>query len=113
MSRLKDAVASDRRALVAVGLAEISLLEDPVTTVNMLEAKSSLSRLVKAVESGEESEIIIARNGKPVARLVAIGTGSGGMRLGVARGKFKVPKTIDAQDNEVAKLFDDPDILEI
>jgi len=39
-------------------------------TVDMLEAKSSLSRLVEAVESGQESEIIIARNGKPAMRLV-------------------------------------------
>ena len=39
--------------------------------VNMLEAKSNLSRLVEAVESGVETEIIIARNGRPAAKLVA------------------------------------------
>jgi prevent-host-death family protein len=44
-----------------------------VTTVNMLEAKSSLSKLVEAVESGAEDEIVIARNGKPAAKLVPIG----------------------------------------
>lgn len=76
-----------------------------MATVNMLEAKSSLSRLVEAVESGAEREIIIARNGKPAARLVAIESGSGGKRLGIARGKFKVPKNIDARNDEVAKLF--------
>ena len=76
-----------------------------MATVNMLEAKSSLSRLVEAVESGAEREIIIARNGKPAARLVGIESGSGGKRLGVARGKFKVPKSIDARNDEVAKLF--------
>ena len=74
-------------------------------TVNMLEAKSSLSRLVEAVESGAVSEIIIARNGKPAAKLVAIATGSRGKRLGAARGKFKVPKSIDSHNEEVAKLF--------
>ena len=36
-----------------------------MSTVNMLEAKSHLSRLVDAVESGAEAEIVIARNGKP------------------------------------------------
>jgi len=36
----------------------------------MLEAKSSLSRLVEALEQGEEQEIIIARNGRPAAKLV-------------------------------------------
>lgn len=76
-----------------------------MTTVNMLEAKSSLSRLVEAVESGAEREIIIARNGKPAARLVAIESDFVGKRVGVARGKFKVPKNIDAHNDEVGKLF--------
>jgi antitoxin (DNA-binding transcriptional repressor) of toxin-antitoxin stability system len=39
--------------------------------VNMLEAKSSLSRLVDALERGVESEIVIARNGKPATCLAA------------------------------------------
>lgn len=38
-----------------------------MTTVNVYEAKSSLSRLVAAAEAGET--IIIARNGKPVAQI--------------------------------------------
>ncbi len=41
-------------------------------TVNMLEAKTHLSRLVDAVERGIEKEIIIARNGRPTVRLVAM-----------------------------------------
>jgi prevent-host-death family protein len=35
--------------------------------VNMLEARNTLSRLVAAVERGED--VVIARNGKPVARI--------------------------------------------
>jgi len=76
-----------------------------MTTVNMLEAKTSLSRLVDAVERGEEREIIIARNGKPAARLVAIGTGDTGLRIGAARGQFKVPADIDRHNDAVARLF--------
>ena len=38
-----------------------------MTIVNMLDAKTNLSKLVDAVERGEETEIIIARNGKPAA----------------------------------------------
>lgn len=38
-----------------------------MTTVNVYEAKSSLSRLIAAAEAGET--IVIARNGKPVAQL--------------------------------------------
>ncbi len=36
-------------------------------SVNMLQAKSSLSRLVESIESGQEREIVIARNGRPAA----------------------------------------------
>ncbi|MEX8520367.1 MAG: type II toxin-antitoxin system Phd/YefM family antitoxin [Leptothrix sp. (in: b-proteobacteria)] len=73
--------------------------------VNMLQAKSSLSRLVEAIELGEESEIVIARNGRPVAKLVPIETASAGPRLGIAKGKFEVPDDIDAHNDEVARLF--------
>lgn len=73
--------------------------------VNMLEAKSSLSRLVEAVESGAESEIIIARNGRPAARLVPIQRPIVGKRIGVAKGKFKAPETIDQDEAIILKLF--------
>ena len=54
-------------------------------SVNMLQAKSSLSRLVEAIELGQEREIVIARNGRPAARLV--------------------PDDIDASNEEVVRLF--------
>ena len=41
-----------------------------MVTVNVHEAKTHLSRLLKQVEAGEE--VIIARNGKPVARLARV-----------------------------------------
>ena len=40
-----------------------------MVTVNVHEAKTNLSRLLAQVEAGEE--VVIARNGKPVARLVS------------------------------------------
>ena len=73
--------------------------------VNMLEAKSSLSRLVEVIELGQEREIVIARNGRPAARLVPIVTSPAEKRLGVAKGVFLVPDDIDAYNDEVAKLF--------
>ena len=76
-----------------------------MTIMNMLEAKSNLSRLVDAVESGREREIVIARNGRPAARLVAIGPAPAGQRIGVAKGKFIVPETIDADAAAIAALF--------
>lgn len=76
-----------------------------MSTVNMLEAKSNLSRLVAAVESGAESEIVIARNGKPAARLVPILDVPRRKLIGIAKGEFTVPDDFDKDDEEIAKLF--------
>jgi antitoxin (DNA-binding transcriptional repressor) of toxin-antitoxin stability system len=73
--------------------------------VNMLQAKSSLSRLVEAIELGEEREIVIARNGRPVAKLVPLVTRESGPRIGVAKGLFEIPDSIDQHNDEVARLF--------
>lgn len=73
--------------------------------VNMLQAKSTLSRLVEAIEQGEEREIIIARNGKPAAKLVPVSMSPSGSRIGVAKGVFVVPDDIDADNAEVVRLF--------
>lgn len=73
--------------------------------VNMLQAKSSLSRLVDDIEQGRAREIVIARNGRPAARLVPIAEGCGGPRIGVAKGRFELPDDIDAHNDEVARLF--------
>jgi prevent-host-death family protein len=58
-------------------------------TVNMHEAKTGLSKLVAEIESGAEHEIIIARNGKPVARLVPVEQPVKKRKLlGIAEGMF-------------------------
>ena len=83
-----------------------------MSTVNMHEAKSNLSRLVEAVESGAEAEIIIARNGKPAARLVPIVPivpAQTGQRIGIAKGLFVVPDSIDDDNEEIRKLFEGSD----
>jgi antitoxin (DNA-binding transcriptional repressor) of toxin-antitoxin stability system len=80
-------------------------MENVMQTVNMLQAKSSLSRLVEAIEQGQEREIVIARNGRPAAKLVPIDTAPSGKRIGVAKGLFVVPDSIDVHNDEVARLF--------
>jgi prevent-host-death family protein len=79
-------------------------------TVNMLEAKTHLSKLVQAVESGAEDEIVIARNGKPAVRLIAMAPKKkGGFPIGIAKGKFKLPDNYEelhrALDKEIEELF--------
>lgn len=72
----------------------------------MLEAKTHLSRLVEAIESGEATEVVIARNGRPVARLTALQKPGQPRRLGVARGQFTIPESIDAANPLIAELFE-------
>ena len=76
--------------------------------INMLEAKTHLSRLVEEVESGATPEIIIARNGKPAARLVAIAAPPGvGKRLGLLEGRYPSSSQaeFDAANEAIARLF--------
>ena len=61
--------------------------------------------MVEAVESGAESEIVIARNGRPAARLVPLAPAASGQRIGVAKGKFVAPEPDKALDAEIAGAF--------
>jgi prevent-host-death family protein len=74
-------------------------------TVNMLQAKSTLSKLVEAIESGREEEVIIARNGRPAAKLVPVEDVVLGHRIGVAKGRFVAPANIDASNLQIVALF--------
>ena len=73
-------------------------------TVNIHEAKTHLSRLVAAIKSGSEAEVIIAQNGVPAARLVPIGK-KPVIKWGLAKGKFAVPEDIDALNPEIEAMF--------
>ncbi len=74
-------------------------------TVNMFEAKTQLSKLVESIESGREEEIVIARNGRPAAKLTRVQKRSLERRLGVAKGQFDVPDSIDADNELIERLF--------
>jgi prevent-host-death family protein len=75
--------------------------------VNMHEAKSNLSKLVDAVESGQQDEVILARNGKPAARIVAIATPIASRRFGLGKSKYPKfdPDAFDALDADVERMF--------
>lgn len=74
-------------------------------TVNMHAAKSSLSRLVHDVSSGIESEIVIAIDGKPAARIVPLEKPRA-RELGLDRGLVKVAADFDEVDSEITELFE-------
>lgn len=56
-----------------------------MTTVNIHEAKTQLSRLIAEVEAG--GEVVLARNGKPVARLVRCDGAPVARRFGAMKGR--------------------------
>ena len=64
----------------------------------MHDAKSNLSRLVKRAASGEE--ILIAKNGKPLARLTRLSTRKSAALIGAFAGKLHMAKDFDAIPEE-------------
>jgi prevent-host-death family protein len=84
------------------------LRSELMPTVNMFKAKSALSKLVKQVESGAEEEIIIARHGKPAAKLVPLyPVTRGPVRLGLLKGKYASVSQDEfyEMNDEIAALF--------
>lgn len=73
-------------------------------TVNVHEAKTELSRLLKRVAEGEE--VVIAKAGKPIAKLVNIGEPRPASRLGVDKRDWHVPDDFNEPlPEELVKAF--------
>lgn len=72
--------------------------------VNIHEAKTHLSRLIEQAASGEE--IVIARAGRPVARLVAYeSTSSRRLRFGLFRGQVEMAPDFGEVPEDIAAAF--------
>ncbi len=75
-----------------------------MTTVNVHEAKTNLSKLLVRVEEGEE--VVIARSGKPVARLVSCKP-KRKPQAGVWKGKINIHDSFyDPMTEEELKLWE-------
>lgn len=75
-----------------------------MTSVNIHAAKTHLSRLVERVEAGEE--IVIARAGRPVARLVPYRAASEPRRPGLWKGRVQLRPDFDAPDPAIIRSFE-------
>jgi prevent-host-death family protein len=73
--------------------------------VNMHEAKTNLSGLVREVREGREQEIVICIAGRAAAKIVPVGE-SPRRNLGVDRGLVKVAPDFDEPDAQIADLFE-------
>jgi prevent-host-death family protein len=75
-----------------------------MTQVGMHEAKTKLSQLVERAEAGED--IVLARNGKPVARLVPVATTASIADLrGAWRGRVEIAEDFDELPDDIADAF--------
>ena len=73
-------------------------------TVNIHDAKTHLSRLIERVEAGEE--VVIARAGRPVARLVPLRRSTKPRIPGHWRGQIAIAPDFDAVNAEIIRDFD-------
>ncbi len=77
--------------------------------VNMLEAKTDLSKLVRLLETQEQDIIYIARNGQEVAQLTLIPKKPAANRIGAANTGVPLPDDFDAQfdnaDKDILEMF--------
>lgn len=76
-------------------------------TVNMHEAKTHLSRLVRDAAAGEP--FVIARAGKPLVKVVAVDAPAGrSSRVGFLAGRIAVPDDFDRMgESEIEGMFAD------
>lgn len=74
-----------------------------MTTVNIHEAKTNLSKLLEKALNGEE--IVIARAGKPLVRLVPIEEKEKEDWFGMDEGKVWISEDFDTLDPEILALF--------
>jgi prevent-host-death family protein len=61
-----------------------------MTTVNIHQAKTHLSRLLEQVQAGKQ--VLIAKSGRPVARLVPLADAPRPKKLGLLKGRVRVPE---------------------
>jgi antitoxin (DNA-binding transcriptional repressor) of toxin-antitoxin stability system len=78
--------------------------------VNVLEAKTDFSKLLRLLETKRESAITIARNGKPVAIMTLYPEQPVSKRIGIAKGKFHDPEDFDTYDDEIAAMLTGGDL---
>lgn len=73
--------------------------------VNILQAKTDFSKLVRILESKREDTIVVSRYGKPVVKITLYDETPVSKRIGVAKGKFKSPVDLDMDNAEIAKML--------
>jgi prevent-host-death family protein len=72
--------------------------------LNIAEAKAQFSKLVSDAARGQVT--IIARGGRPVARIVPFEEKPSKIKFGTYKGQMVIPDDFDAPDQEIIELFE-------
>lgn len=82
--------------------------------VTIIQATAELPMLVKRLQTGEASVVCIKQDGRTVAQLTlsedtrqAESKVDVSKRIGIAKGKFKMPKDFDKWDKDIEEMFGD------
>ena len=78
-----------------------------MTQVNVLEAKNNLSKLIHMLESGDEDNIIISRNGEPIVQMTLLPKPKKKSIIGIAENDKDCvwPEDIHLLDDEITEMF--------
>jgi prevent-host-death family protein len=76
-----------------------------VPVINIYDAKTQLSKLIEQAAAGKD--VVIARGGKPIARLTRLDTPKRKLKFGILSGKVKIAGDFDAAlPNEIVAHFE-------
>lgn len=73
--------------------------------VNILEAKTDFSKIIRLLETKREGYITVARNGKPVVKITLINETPVSKRIGVGKGKSSVKGDFYADNSKIADML--------
>ncbi len=75
--------------------------------VNVLEAKTDFSKLIRLLETKREDAITVARNGRPIVRMTLVQEAPASNRIGLWRGKYTAyqDEAFDADDEAIAAML--------
>lgn len=93
---------------INVDLARLGLVNMALQMTNIYQAKTNFSQLVNLALAGED--VVIAKAGKPVAKLVPYIVEKKPRTFGKFKGQISVADNFDEEDEEINKLFYDGDL---
>ena len=87
-------------------------MTETAPAIGLFEAKTHFSKIVDDLLNGRSGAVPVMRRGKPAVYIVtdaffrqAAAGGSPGIRYGLAKGKYRLARDIDAGNAEVLRLF--------